>query len=93
MEIDRIHLPVGEEIGGHAGATIALTPSTDKVRVSLPIAGIGNMVMCPKCGGPFPIIEGADNYEVNGVKVALRGMKTACGAVLIAGDPRTQVSG
>ena len=37
MEIDRIHLPVGEEIGGHAGATIALTPSVDKVRVSLPV--------------------------------------------------------
>ncbi|WP_296224220.1 lipase family alpha/beta hydrolase [Ralstonia sp. UBA689] len=37
MEIDRIHLPLGEEIGGHAGATIALTPSIDKVRVSLPV--------------------------------------------------------
>ena len=37
MEIDRIHLPVGEEIGGHAGATIALTPSIDKVRISLPV--------------------------------------------------------
>lgn len=35
METDRIHLPIGEEIGGHAGATIALTPSTDKCRVSL----------------------------------------------------------
>nr|WP_311526761.1 hypothetical protein [uncultured Ralstonia sp.] len=37
MEIDRIHLPAGEEIGGHAGATIALTPSADKRRVSLPV--------------------------------------------------------
>lgn len=37
METDRIHLPTGEDIGGHAGATIALTPSTDKRRVSLPV--------------------------------------------------------
>ncbi|GCB06709.1 triacylglycerol lipase [Ralstonia sp. SET104] len=37
METNRIHLPLGEEIGGHAGATIALTPSIDKVRVSLPV--------------------------------------------------------
>lgn len=37
METDRIHLKSGEEIGGHAGATIALTPSADKQRVSLPV--------------------------------------------------------
>ncbi|WP_316152152.1 lipase family alpha/beta hydrolase [Cupriavidus sp. BIC8F] len=37
METDRIHLKTGEEIGGHAGATIALTPSTDTRRVSLPV--------------------------------------------------------
>ncbi|WP_316657635.1 PAAR domain-containing protein [Ralstonia condita] len=75
----------------HGGVVLDGIPGTDLY--GLPMAGRGNMVMCPKCGGPFPIIEGADNYEVNGVKVALRGMKTACGAVLIAGDPRTQVSG
>ncbi|QBY51766.1 lipase family alpha/beta hydrolase [Cupriavidus oxalaticus] len=37
MESDRIYLKTGEEIGGHAGATIALTPSTDKRRVSLQV--------------------------------------------------------
>lgn len=31
-----------------------------------------------------PIIEGSDTYRVNGVPVALDGMKTACGASLIA---------
>ncbi|HWV02915.1 PAAR domain-containing protein [Ralstonia sp.] len=75
----------------HGGVVLDGIPGTDLY--GLPIAGIGNMVMCPKCHGPFPIIEGAANYEVNGVKVALRGMKTACGAVLIAGNPRTQVRG
>ena len=75
----------------HGGVVLDGILGTDLY--GLPMAGIGNLVMCPKCGGPFPIIEGASNYEVNGVKVALRGMMTACGAVLIAGDPRTQVSG
>ncbi len=37
MATDRIHLKTGEEIGGHAGATIALTPSADTRRVSLPV--------------------------------------------------------
>jgi uncharacterized Zn-binding protein involved in type VI secretion len=75
----------------HGGVVLDGIPGTDLY--GLPIAGIGNMVMCPKCGDPFPIIEGTDNDELNGVKVALCGMKTACGAVLIAGDLRTQVSG
>lgn len=35
MTTDRIRLPVGEEIGGHAGAVIQMTPSSDKRRVEL----------------------------------------------------------
>ncbi|MBC3502140.1 PAAR domain-containing protein [Pseudomonas sp. SWRI59] len=38
----------------------------------------------PMCKGAFPIIEGSDTYLVNGIPVALDGMKTACGASLIA---------
>ena len=49
-----------------------------------PMAGKGNMVFCPLCKGKFPIIEGSDTYRVNGVPVAPDGMKTACGASLIA---------
>ncbi|WP_296224223.1 PAAR domain-containing protein [Ralstonia sp. UBA689] len=75
----------------HGGVVLSRIPGTDLY--GRPMTGIGNMVMCPKCDGPFPIVEGAANYEINGVKVALRGMKTACGAVLIASDSRTQVSG
>lgn len=37
MATDRIHLKTGEEIGGHAGAVVALTPSTDTRRASLPV--------------------------------------------------------
>ncbi|RII77776.1 PAAR domain-containing protein [Pseudomonas monteilii] len=49
-----------------------------------PIAGKGNLALCPLCKGEFPIIEGSDTYRVNGIPVALDGMKTACGASLIA---------
>ncbi|MFJ2545093.1 PAAR domain-containing protein [Pseudomonas sp. NPDC087612] len=49
-----------------------------------PIAGKGNLVSCPLCKGIFPIIEGSSTYSINGIPVALDGMKTACGASLIA---------
>lgn len=47
-------------------------------------AGMGHMVACPKCGGAFPIIQGSSQYAIDGRAVALDGMKTACGASLIA---------
>ncbi|GGU83482.1 hypothetical protein GCM10009504_44850 [Pseudomonas laurentiana] len=53
-----------------------------------PIAGIGHNVSCPLCKGIFPIVEGSSIYTVEGVPVALNGMKTACGASLIASGPR-----
>ncbi|MCU7238523.1 PAAR domain-containing protein [Pseudomonas peradeniyensis] len=49
-----------------------------------PMAGKGNLVFCPLCKGAFPIIEGSSTYRINGVPVALDGMKTACGARLVA---------
>ncbi|WP_028693571.1 PAAR domain-containing protein [Pseudomonas cremoricolorata] len=49
-----------------------------------PIAGKGDRVLCPLCKGEFAIIEGSSTYRVNGTPVALEGMKTACGASLIA---------
>uniref|UniRef100_UPI003BEEB1FC PAAR domain-containing protein n=1 Tax=Burkholderia arboris TaxID=488730 RepID=UPI003BEEB1FC len=47
-------------------------------------AGVGHMVWCPKCGGMFPIVQGSSSYAIDGRAVALDGMKTACGASLIA---------
>lgn len=49
-----------------------------------PIAFIGHQTYCPKCKGNFPIIEGALTTPFYGKGVALAGMRTACGAVLIA---------
>ena len=53
-----------------------------------PAAGVGHMVACPKCDGAFPIIQGSSQYTIDGRAVALDGMKTACGASLIASQQR-----
>ncbi|WP_457274322.1 PAAR domain-containing protein [Pseudomonas fulva] len=64
------------------GSVIESIPQTNPN--GKPMAGEGNMVLCQKCRGAFPIIEGGSTYRVNGVPVALDGMKNACGASLIA---------
>lgn len=53
-----------------------------------PMAGVGHGVDCPKCNGTFPITEGSALLDVEGVPVALNGMKTACGASLISSSPQ-----
>lgn len=47
-------------------------------------AGLGHKVDCPQCGGVFPIIQGVPSFAVGDSLVAVDGMKTACGAALIA---------
>ena len=49
-----------------------------------PIAYVGHKVVCPKCKGVFPIVEGVLTTTFYGKGVAIAGMKTACGASLIA---------
>lgn len=49
-----------------------------------PAAGVGHMVSCPQCKGSFAIVQGSSQYMIDGRGVALDGMKTACGALLIA---------
>ncbi|MGT2506075.1 PAAR domain-containing protein [Cupriavidus basilensis] len=52
----------------------------------VPVAGLGHLVECSRCGGTFPIIEGDISFTIGdaGTPVALHGMRTACGAVLIS---------
>ncbi len=57
-----------------------------------PIAGVGHNVSCPLCKGIFPIAEGSATYSVDGITAALDGMKTACGAALIASGPKGAVN-
>lgn len=49
-----------------------------------PIAYMGHQTFCPRCKGNFSIVDGAPTTTFYGKGVALAGMKTACGAVLIA---------
>jgi hypothetical protein len=49
-----------------------------------PISSIGHQTFCPQCKGNFPIVEGVLTTTFYGKGVALAGMKTARGAVLIA---------
>lgn len=49
-----------------------------------PIAQKGHMTHCPKCKGNFPISEGVDFHTYAGIGTAVEGMRTACGATLIA---------
>jgi uncharacterized Zn-binding protein involved in type VI secretion len=66
----------------HGGIVIEGSPFD--ICMGKPIAYIGHKVQCPKCKGIFPIAEGAPTTTFYGKGVALAGMRTACGAVLIA---------
>lgn len=48
------------------------------------VAQKGHMTSCPQCKGNFPIAEGLDFHTYAGIGTAVDGMKTACGAKLIA---------
>lgn len=49
-----------------------------------PAAGVGHKVSCPKCSGSIVIVEGVVNATMMGVSIAVEGMKTSCGATLVA---------
>lgn len=66
----------------HGGKVIEGSPAD--ICDGMPIAFIGHQTFCPQCKGTFPIIDGAPTTTFYGKGVALAGMKTACGAVLIA---------
>lgn len=74
----------------HGGVVLQAFAQTDLN--GKPIAGVGHNVSCPLCKGIFPIAEGSSTYTVDGIPVALNGMKTACGAALIASGPEGAVT-
>lgn len=63
---------------------VVLEGSVMDICMGQPIAYVGHKVHCPKCKGDFPIVEGALTTGFYGKGVALAGMRTSCGAVLIA---------
>ncbi len=66
----------------HGGTVLEGSPSD--ICMGQPIAYIGHKVHCPKCRGDFPIVEGVMTATFYGKGVAVAGMKTSCGATLIA---------
>jgi len=56
-----------------------------------PASKIGHMVACPQCKGIYPIIEGVSGFSIFGEGVAVEGMKTSCGAELIASQSQVSV--
>lgn len=66
----------------HGGTVLEGSP-TD-ICMGKPIAYIGHKVQCPQCKGTYPIVEGVMTTTIFGKGVAVAGMKTACGAVLVA---------
>lgn len=72
----------------HGGTVIEAFNQTDLN--GKPMAGVGHKVKCTLCKGAFPISEGSALLDVGGIPVALHGMKTACGASLIASQPKAE---
>ena len=68
----------------HGGTVLEGSPAD--ICMGQPIAYIGHQTYCPKCKGNFPIVEGVITTTFYGKCVAVAGMKTACGATLIAGQ-------
>jgi len=66
----------------HGGKVLEGNPAM-KINGKL-VAYKGHMTFCPKCKGNFPISEGLDFHHYTGKGTAVDGMKTACGAKLIA---------
>ena len=55
----------------------------------LPVARLGDTVICPKKGhGTTTIVEGDPDWLLEGIPVALEGHKTSCGATLISTLPK-----
>ncbi|MDR2819944.1 MAG: PAAR domain-containing protein [Desulfovibrio sp.] len=65
----------------HGGKVIAVAhiPSD----MGKPIACVGDLTVCPKCKGMYPIVEGDSECTIEGDPVAFDGHETACGAALI----------
>ncbi|NHR05342.1 PAAR domain-containing protein [Chromobacterium haemolyticum] len=54
-------------------------------------SGIGHRGYCPQCRTEFVIVAGAQNVIFMGKNVAVEGMLTSCGAVLIASQSQATV--
>lgn len=61
-----------------------------------PISGVGHLVSCPQCKGNFPILPDLLGrrypHIIDKRDTAVEGMRTACGATLIASQSNSTIS-
>uniref|UniRef100_E1T7J5 PaaR motif-containing protein n=1 Tax=Burkholderia sp. (strain CCGE1003) TaxID=640512 RepID=E1T7J5_BURSG len=78
----------------HGGKVLEGTPTA--TLDGKPISGVGHMVACPQCKGTFPILPDLLGrrypYRINERDTAVEGMRTACGATLIASQSNSTIS-
>lgn len=68
-----------------AAAFISRMLNSSSMLLGKEIALVGHMVMCPKCKGAFPILpDPGRDHSFMGNDTGVEGMRTACGAILIA---------
>lgn len=66
----------------HGGEVISAAPAATVS--GKPVARLGDLVSCPRCGGDFPIVQGNLAMNFDGAAAAYEGCAVACGATLIA---------
>ena len=78
----------------HGGKVLEGNP-TAKIDTR-PIAGVGHMVSCPRCKGDFAILPDLLGriypHVIDKRDTAVEGMRTACGAVLIASQSNSTIN-
>ncbi|MCW2474219.1 MULTISPECIES: PAAR domain-containing protein [unclassified Symbiopectobacterium] len=55
------------------------------------VACVGDLVECPLCKGGYPISEAPHLVKYKGKKLAVAGMQSTCGAVLIASQGSAKI--
>jgi uncharacterized Zn-binding protein involved in type VI secretion len=75
-------LIVLDDATSHGGRVITADYSWDIN--GKPVARVGDMTVCPRCKGTFPITSGAPDAISMGQAPARHGDSTACGAKLIS---------
>lgn len=66
----------------HGGKVV--TACTSLKALGKPVALEGDMTICPKCKGAFPIQPAGGDRKHHGKAVAYDGDKAACGAKLVS---------
>jgi uncharacterized Zn-binding protein involved in type VI secretion len=66
----------------HGGQVISSV--TELIALGKPVVVEGNLTVCPKCRGVFPVQVQSSDRKHHGKNVAYEGDKSACGAKLIS---------